>query len=77
MSCSSCICIRASKYEYMGGQIDSSQMELMQGLLQSGDTLVLDNKERIVLPDNLHFIWEVSHCRCCGYFVISNQHYNA
>ena len=34
-------------------------MELIQGLLRNADALVLDNKERISLPENLHFIWEV------------------
>ena len=41
-------------------QLDSSQFELMESILHNDGSVVLANNEKIIVPDSLRFIWEVS-----------------
>ena len=41
-------------------QVDCVQMEVLGSLFHNDGSLVLANNERIHIPDNVRFYWEVS-----------------
>ena len=40
-------------------QLDESQFELMESTLHNNGAVVLGNNERLMMPDNLRFLWEM------------------
>ena len=40
--------------------MDCSQFELMECILHNQGSIILGNNERIVVPNTLRFVWEVS-----------------
>ncbi|XP_023931015.1 dynein beta chain, ciliary-like [Lingula anatina] len=43
----------------LDGELDPVQLELMESILHNDGAIVLGNNERVIMPDNLRFMWEV------------------
>lgn len=44
----------------LDGEVDPGQMELLSAVLNNDGAVVLGNNERIIIPETVRFIWEVS-----------------
>lgn len=51
----------------LDGEVDPGQMELLSAVLNNDGAVVLGNSERIIIPETVRFIWEVS-------FLVNNCH---
>lgn len=45
----------------LDGEVDPGQMELLSAVLNNDGAVVLGNNERIIIPETVRFIWEVSN----------------
>lgn len=53
-------------------KLDAGQFELMETILHNNGSVVLGNNERILMPDNLRFFWEVETLSCLTPAILAN-----